>query len=234
MQLTQNEQAPSHEGNDDDFRLLGQKIASCQSIWTQVWHGAAAGRPSAHLMALVQDEHRCNFDLWHEEDRARAPGATDAQIATVKRAIDRLNQQRNDLIEKLDEHILSALEAHKVHTSPGMPSNSETPGSVIDRLSILSLKVYHMREQTERLDASKEHVLKSRERLRVLTRQHEDLTLALQHLLADLFEARKQMKIYRQFKMYNDPDANPEIYNAKTKTAKTLHHRGTENTENSD
>jgi hypothetical protein len=96
-----------------------------------------------------------------------------------------------------------------------VPWNSETPGSVVDRLSILSLKVYHMREQTERLDATKEHIQKCRQRLEVLTRQHEDLTAALQLLLEDVFAGRKQMKVYRQFKMYNDPDANPAIYGAK-------------------
>src|SRR5262245_29550979 len=89
---------------NDDLRLLAQKIASCQTIWTQVWHGAEEGLPSDPLLALVQQEHRRNFDLWHEEDKARAPNATDAEIAVVKRNIDKLNQQRNDLIEKLDEH----------------------------------------------------------------------------------------------------------------------------------
>ena len=167
------------------------------------------------LMALVQDEHRRNFDLWHEEDKARAPDANDAQIAAVKRSIDKLNQQRNDLIEKLDEFLFSELQARKIVPGASAPWNSETPGSVIDRLSILSLKVFHMREQAERLDAAPAHIQKCRERLSVLTRQHEDLTNALQALLSDLFAGRKQMKVYRQYKMYNDPDANPEIYKNK-------------------
>lgn len=200
---------------DDDFRHLAQKISSCQTIWTSVWHGVEEHAASAPLLSLVQQQHRRNFDLWHEEDKARDPSATDSQIASVKRAIDKLNQQRNDLIEKLDEYIYEHLNKAKVVPASDAPWNSETPGSVIDRLSILSLKVFHMREQAERLDATPEHIQKSRSRLEVLLRQHDDLTTALQVLLNDLFAGRKQMKIYRQFKMYNDPDANPKIYGAK-------------------
>ena len=200
---------------DDDLGKLGQKISSCQSIWTQLWHGTDGERRIDALLSLVQDEHRRNFDLWHEEDKARAPDATEAQIAQVKRNIDKLNQQRNDLIEKLDEFLYGELQARSVKPAAGAQWNSETPGSVIDRLSILSLKVFHMLEQSERLDATPEHIQKSRERLKVLTRQHEDLTTALQNLLEELFAGRKQMKIYRQFKMYNDPDSNPAIYGAK-------------------
>lgn len=200
------------QDKDDDFRLMAQKIASVQTIWTQLWHGVGGENPTDAFFKLIQEEHRRNFNLWHEEDKARAPDASDTQIAAVKRTIDKVNQERNDLIEKLDEHIHHELEAEKVHAKPTAPWNTETPGSVIDRLSILSLKVFHMREQGERLDATPAHIQKSRDRLKVLTLQHADLTLALQNLLDDLFAGRKQMKIYRQFKMYNDPDANPEIY----------------------
>jgi len=200
------------QNDDDDFRLMVQKIASCQTIWTQIWHGVGAENPSEPFFVLIQEEHRRNFFLWHEEDKARAPDATAAQIAKVKRNIDRVNKERNDLIEKLDEHIYKALQTAKVKAKPESPWNTETPGSVIDRLSILSLKVFHMREQSERLDATPEHIQKARDRLKILTLQHGDLTTALQCLLDDLFAGRKQMKIYRQFKMYNDPDTNPEIY----------------------
>jgi prefoldin subunit 5 len=212
MQLTRDTAKPK---DDDEIRVLAHKIAHCQTIWTSVWHGVGAGAPAEPLMTLIQDEHRRNFDLWHEEDKARAPDATDSQIAGVKRSIDKLNQQRNDFIEKIDEFLFSELHSRKIAADSSAPWNSETPGSVIDRLSILSLKVFHMREQSERLDAAPAHIQKCRERLAVLTRQHEDLTAALQELLNELFNGRKQMKVYRQFKMYNDPDANPEIYKKK-------------------
>jgi len=216
LQLRKDESAGTPPSDaDDELRHLARKLASCQTIWTSVWHGSAAGPAVNAFLSLVQDEHRRNFDLWHEEDKARAPLAADSEIATVKRAIDTLNQQRNDLIEKLDEHLFQVLEKGQIKAIAHATWNSETPGSVIDRLSIVALKVYHMREQTERLDASKEHLKKCLERLKVLTAQHSDLTVALQNLFDDLFAGRKQMKIYRQFKMYNDPDSNPAIYGAK-------------------
>ena len=200
---------------EDEFRHAAQKIASCQSIWTQLWHGVEENAATAPLLALVQQQHRRNFDLWHEEDKARDPGAADAQIATVKRAIDKFNQQRNDLIEKLDDYIFETLQRQKIAPGADAPWNSETPGSIIDKLSIMSLKVFHMNEQTERLDATAEHIQKCRTRLETLIRQRDDLATALQMLLNDLFSGAKQMKLYRQFKMYNDPDSNPKIYGAK-------------------
>jgi hypothetical protein len=214
LQLRKDEQ-PAQRSEDDELRMLAQKIASCQTIWTQVWHGTGSGPATDALLALVQEQHRANFYLWHEEDKARAPNVSDTEIANVKRNIDRMNQKRNDLIEKLDEHLFGVLQAAKIKPAAGAAWNSETPGSVIDRLSIVSLKVFHMREQAERLDAAKEHIQKSNDRLKVLTTQQGDLTAALQQLFDDLFAGRKQMKIYRQYKMYNDPDANPAIYGAK-------------------
>ncbi|MCY3022328.1 MAG: DUF4254 domain-containing protein [Planctomycetota bacterium] len=208
-------------------RLLARRIVRHQDRWTVELHvrGTACRSVNEHgqdarattgpFLALVGEEHRRNFALWHEEDKARAPDATDAEVARVKRNIDRFNQQRNDLIERLDEQIAGMLEARHVRARPGAPWNSETPGSIIDRLSILSLKVHHMREQTERKGVAAEHVRKSRARLAVLRRQRADLAAALRELLTDLLAGRKQMKLYRQFKMYNDPSMNPAIYGAR-------------------
>lgn len=201
-------------------RNLAHTVASSQTNWTQLWHDGNAARAPEPLLALVHDQHRANFELWHEEDKARAPDASDAQIATGKRAIDKLNQRRNDLIEQIDDAILAEIQRHIALAAPKQSEggwNSETPGSIIDKLSILSLKVYHMREQTQRLDAAPQHLQKCRARLEVLERQHADLATALHTLLDDLCAGRKQMKLYRQFKMYNDPDSNPAIYGAKKK-----------------
>lgn len=155
-----------------------------------------------------------NYLLWHEEDKARRTDVDDSAIATVKRAIDRLNQQRNDLIEKLDEAIMEKLS--KTVPEPATETiNSETPGSIVDRISIMSLKVYHMDEDSRRDDIDDEHRQRSLHRLAVLKLQRFDLYTALGQLLEDYLSGKKKMKLYKQFKMYNDPSLNPELYRAR-------------------
>jgi hypothetical protein len=196
-----------------DLERLAQSVAGRQTAWTDEWHVAPAPREDPKdFLALTCEQHRRNFDLWHEEDTARAPDVPDMLIASVKHRIDKLNQERNDLIEKLDDALLDMLHQRGVASLAEMPWNSETPGSIIDRLSILSLKVFHMREQTERRDADMAHRDRCADRLRILEQQRADLTRALQILLDDLLAGRKQLKLYRQFKMYNDPSLNPAIY----------------------
>jgi hypothetical protein len=143
---------------------------------------------------------------------ARSPDVGDQRIAQVKRAIDKYNQQRNDGIEQLDNHLLQLLAEQKVAPQPGARQNTETPGSAIDRLSILALRRYHMQEQADRADATEEHRAKARGRLAVLAEQHADLSRGLAELLEDIFAGRKRLKVYFQFKMYNDPTMNPYLY----------------------
>lgn len=154
---------------------------------------------------------RRNYLLWHEEDKARRTDVDNSVIAVVKRTIDGLNQQRNDLIEKLDEAILEELKA-TIHASESDAINSETPGSIVDRISIMSLKIYHMDEDRSRINIDEEHRQRSTHRLAVLKLQRNDLYKALDKLLADYVAGRKIMKLYKQFKMYNDPTLNPELY----------------------
>ena len=196
---------------------FAREMAMRQHEATTRWHleHASEPKPNSILVETVLDQHRRNFDLWHEEDKARAPNATDAQITTVKRAIDKLNQERNDRVERLDEIILSICTHIHAKLVPNARWNTESPGTAIDRLSIMSLKVFHMKEQEERTDATADHREKCKTKRETLERQREDLAIALQELLDDLFAGRKQMKVYRQFKMYNDPTLNPAIYKAK-------------------
>jgi hypothetical protein len=164
--------------------------------------------PSEPSPALITAQHRENFDLWHEEDKARDPHATDAEIVRVKHAIDRHNQRRNDLIEKLDEWLLSNLPAQ----NPTAPLHSESPGLIIDRLSILSLKVFHTRIEAHRESASADHRLRNTARLAILEEQCHDLAGCLDALLAEVEAGRRRFKLYRQMKMYNDPTLNPSVY----------------------
>jgi hypothetical protein len=183
-------------------------ITAMQDERTLAWHGAGRETDGQGLMALAVAQHRANFDLWHEEDKARDPGASDAEIAAVKHAIDRLNQQRNDLVEKMDAMLL----AEAGEQNAAAPLNSETPGLIIDRLSVLALRIFHTREEAQRESASEAHRQKNTDRLAVLEEQRSDLTGCLDTLWAEVRARTRRFKLYRQMKMYNDPELNPVIY----------------------
>ncbi len=167
---------------------------------------------------LVSMQHYVNFELWHQEDMARDPDAPDSKIAAVKRAIDVLNQRRNDMIEQMDQYLLDALQSKNIKYTADAEMNSETPGSIIDRLSINALKIYHMDEEIQRLDVTDEHRKKCSGKLSVLQDQRNDLKKSLETLLADLSSGKKQLKVYQQMEMYNDENLNPVLYQkGKTK-----------------
>ena len=157
--------------------------------------------------------HRYNSLLWDEEDLARRTTVGDADIAANKRAIDRYNQARNDATERLDELLLGALgcSGDSAAAPAGARLHSETAGAMIDRLSILALKVRAMRLQTLRGDVDEAHRQASGARLARLTEQRRDLAACLDALLADCVAGRAYFKVYRQFKMYNDPRFNPAL-----------------------
>ena len=189
-------------------------ITELHETAVQRWHQDAIDNPHEGFLQLVCRQHEQNFRLWHEEDIARSPDVDNAALAQVKRNIDKLNQQRNDLIEQLDDYLIRELAAAGVRPQAGARLNTETPGSVIDRLSILSLRIYHMQEQAARTDAGEQHRAKAATRLEILYEQRHDLAGSLVELLDDLVAGRKQLKVYRQFKMYNDPTMNPYLYRA--------------------
>jgi hypothetical protein len=192
---------------------LFEDLTTVHDELTFRWHQDPNAGSGSGLEALVIEQHRQNFALWHEEDRARAPLATAEQIAQTKRNIDALNQVRNDLIESIDRELLQELAAKGI--GQGGELHSETPGMIIDRLSILSLKIFHSREQVKRRDASPEHIERNRERLDILIQQRQDLASCLSVLWQEVQNGGRYFKIYRQLKMYNDPELNPEIYGAR-------------------
>ncbi|MBR5689312.1 MAG: DUF4254 domain-containing protein [Prevotella sp.] len=156
---------------------------------------------------------KCWIDTvqWHLEDIIRDPHIDPVEALLLKRRIDRSNQERTDLVEQIDSHFLQLYADVKVQ--PDATINTESPAWAIDRLSILALKIYHMREQAERTDADEQHLERCRQKLAVLLEQQIDLSSAIDQLLADIEAGRKFMKVYRQMKMYNDPATNPVLYN---------------------
>ena len=196
-----------------DALLDVDRLVKLQADCVERWHSEAVGNAeAAPPWSLILENHGRNFELWHEEDQARDKRASDAVIAQVKRNIDRTNQQRNDAIERIDEYLLSELAARGVRTPEDAPLNSETAGNIVDRLSILALKVFHMREETVRRDVDEAHREKCRVRLAVLEAQRIDLAASLRALLHDLANGTRRLKVYRQMKMYNDPTLNPVLY----------------------
>lgn len=150
---------------------------------------------------------------WHFEDIIRDPEIDPAAALVLKRRIDKSNQDRTDLVEMIDSYFLE--QYGNVEKKADATINTESPAWAIDRLSILALKIYHMREQVERADANPEHVAKCQQKLNVLLTQKEDLSSAIDQLLADIEAGRKYMKVYKQMKMYNDVDTNPVLYGKK-------------------
>jgi hypothetical protein len=184
------------------------KITSLQTRLTALWHEIEPCAGSEGFDHLVQQNHYFNFMLWHEEDIARRDDLGSERVHQAKRAIDHYNQQRNNFIEEMDKVLVADLQP----AESGCPKNSETPGMIIDRLSILALKEFHMREETQRADATDEHRGKCAEKLARITLQRSDLTQSLTELIDAIIVRTRSFAVYYQFKMYNDPALNPQLY----------------------
>ena len=193
--------------------LSAQAIVQLHDRLTTLWHAQPGATPAADdpFLQAVARQHRANFDLWHIEDEARAPGASDTELAGVKRRIDSTNQLRNDLAEQLDRALLDALAARSL-PNPASPLHSESPGLIIDRLSILALKIFHTRQEAERPGAPAGHAQRNQDRLAILIEQRSDLADCLDDLWQQTLAGHRRFKLYRQLKMYNDPALNPAIY----------------------
>ncbi|MCA9064649.1 MAG: DUF4254 domain-containing protein [Planctomycetaceae bacterium] len=177
---------------------------------TAAWHETEPAASLSGFHGLAEQNHLQNFVLWHEEDIARRDDLGAERVRAAKRVIDRCNQRRNDLIEKMDQAIVHELNP----PTSGCPFHSETPGMMIDRLSILALKQYHMNEEVLRTDASDDHIERCRTKLTVIQQQIEDLAEALNGLLQDVQAGTRSFRVYYQFKMYNDRELNPQLRKA--------------------
>lgn len=150
---------------------------------------------------------------WHLEDIIRMPDINPVEALQIKRRIDKSNQDRTDMVEKIDDYFMA--EFSKVVPKAAAKINSETPAWLLDRMSILMLKIYHMKEQTERTDAAVEHIEKCKAKLDVLMEQKTDMSMAFDQLMEDIKNGDRKMKVYRQMKMYNDASLNPMLYSKK-------------------
>lgn len=163
--------------------------------------------PSSSVEHLLYRKNWIDTVQWHYEDIIRNPEINPVEALDLKRKIDASNQDRTDTVEYIDSYFLHLY--RNVKPSAEATINTESPAWAIDRLSILALKIYHMREEASRPDASEEHRAKCREKLNVLLEQKKDLSEALDQLLADIEAGKKYMKVYKQMKMYNDEELNP-------------------------
>lgn len=194
-------------------------------------NATAPGSAADPLWHWIHTNHRFNTLLWREEDLARRTRVADAEIAANKRAIDRFNQARNDATERVDEILLvqlglvdqasAATDTPLSTAAPNARLNSETAGSMVDRLSIMALKVHAMQAQTRRADADAAHLESSGRKLAQLQQQRQDLMACLDALIADAQAGLACFKVYRQFKMYNDARFNPVLVAEAAGTAPT-------------
>ncbi len=158
---------------------------------------------------------KCWIDTaqWHMEDEVRDPSIEPVEALKWKRQIDASNQDRTDIVEVIDSYFFEKYK--EVKAAPSARINTESPAWAIDRLSILALKIYHMQEESVRINADEQHLERSRQKLAILLQQRTDLSVAIDELIEDIQNGDRYMKVYRQMKMYNDPNLNPILYNSK-------------------
>ena len=198
--------------NATEFNRIFDKTVSDYHLTDDVNAECANPYSPGTLEFLVYRKCWIDSVQWHLEDIIRDPNIEPSEALSIKRWIDRSNQDRTDTVEYIDSWYLEKFK--DVKPAADAKINTETPAWAIDRLSILALKLYHMQIEASRTDASMEHVRKCSEKLAVLKQQREDLSSAIDELLDEIASGKKYMKVYRQMKMYNDPSLNPVLYSA--------------------
>jgi hypothetical protein len=172
--------------------------------------------PANSFNALLYGKNWIDAVQWHLEDIIRSPVIDPAEALAIKRRIDKSNQDRTDMVERLDDFFLEEFKNVKFPSETRI--NSETPAWLLDRMSILMLKIFHMKEQTERKDATADHIKSTRAKLAILMEQKSDMQLAFDELIDDIAQGKRRFKVYRQMKMYNDPSLNPTLYQSAVKS----------------
>ena len=195
-----------------------EKITTTMIHSIEDWH--KTNKPSKNpyeedsFLFLIYKKNQIDTIQWHIEDEIRRPDLSPSKLVELKREIDKLNQERTDTVEVLDDLFMNYY--RDIPRQKNARINSETPAWLLDRMSILELKIYHMQEQIDRKDVTPEHIQKCTEKLNILLEQRKDLQTCFVELNDDLNKGIKIMKVYRQMKMYNDAKLNPSLYENKS------------------
>lgn len=197
----------------DCYRIFDQSVADYHRF-NDTDHPLSNPYSEGSFEALCYLKNWIDTVQWHLEDIVRDPAIDPVKGLELKRRIDRSNQHRTDIVEQIDDRIISYFKM--VVPKPDAKLNSETPAWLLDRMSILLLKIWHMREQTERKDVSAEHILKCQSKLDILLEQRTDMGTCFDELMEQIGDGTKRIKVYRQMKMYNDNSLNPVLYNKKS------------------
>ena len=198
--------------SEEAFRIFEESIGDYH-ILDRVDQPLVNPYPAGDIAHLLYRKNWIDTVQWHYEDLIRDPNIDPVAALALKREIDASNQERTDLVEYIDSYFLQKYQS--VQVLSGATINTESPAWAIDRLSILALKIYHMREEAERENAEPAHREACRQKLEVLLMQKEDLSAAIDQLLHDIEAGRKYMKVYKQMKMYNDEELNPVLRERK-------------------
>jgi len=195
----------------------GQRLNEWFSDLIELWHDTAPIEPTEYQSpkGMTQWLHYQNFVVWHLEEMLRHNDIKPDKIHRLEQAVDKHTNQRMDVLEQIDIWIDNVLETAGIAPADGTPVHSETPANIINRLSVLSLKIFHLKERLDNDNLGKEDKHTVNLRFRILEEQVRDVSKALDQLLLDLRQARKKHKVYRQFKIYNDPSFHPELYSEK-------------------